>query len=225
MREMARQAGVQPATMTRLAHFIGAAGYEDLRREQADAIRLNGGLTQVPATSANAMLASGLLEGLAAQVLVLRQPQILDELLTVAGVLGRASRIFVMGDDLAVQQLRQIRPPGDVGIIDLQGPQNANPILTAGPEDVLLILGTVSQTAIRTARDARARQAKVIVLGAADQEPQDHENLDGAITSPALIAAVTHVICGLIAAGKGVQMDGAAPPANRGDGLWDHGQS
>ena len=36
MRDLARRAGVSPATMTRLAQFLGAEGYEDLRRDQAE---------------------------------------------------------------------------------------------------------------------------------------------------------------------------------------------
>ena len=43
MRDLARRAGVSPATMTRLAQFLGAEGYEDLRREQADTIRRGDG--------------------------------------------------------------------------------------------------------------------------------------------------------------------------------------
>ena len=43
MREQAKQAGVQPATMTRLAKRLGLEGYDDLRDLYAEAIR-NGGL-------------------------------------------------------------------------------------------------------------------------------------------------------------------------------------
>ena len=39
MRELARNAGVQPSTMTRLAKFLGLAGYDDIRAHHAEAIR------------------------------------------------------------------------------------------------------------------------------------------------------------------------------------------
>src|SRR3546814_12972810 len=39
MREQARRAGVQAATMTRLAKAIGLDGYEALRQSYADALR------------------------------------------------------------------------------------------------------------------------------------------------------------------------------------------
>src|SRR3546814_2149967 len=39
MREQARQAGVQPATMTRLAKALGLGGYDELRQAYADALR------------------------------------------------------------------------------------------------------------------------------------------------------------------------------------------
>lgn len=42
MREQARQAGVQPATMTRLAKHLGFSGYEDVRQLYADAMRGEG---------------------------------------------------------------------------------------------------------------------------------------------------------------------------------------
>src|SRR5258708_29925244 len=39
MREQARQAGVQPATMTRLAKHLGLDGYDDIREMYAAAVR------------------------------------------------------------------------------------------------------------------------------------------------------------------------------------------
>src|SRR6202012_607583 len=39
MREQARQAGVQPATMTRLAKRLGMDGYDDVRELYAAAVR------------------------------------------------------------------------------------------------------------------------------------------------------------------------------------------
>ena len=39
MREVARNACVQPATMTRLAKFLGLAGYDDIRAQHAAALR------------------------------------------------------------------------------------------------------------------------------------------------------------------------------------------
>src|SRR6266853_7009788 len=39
MREQARQAGVQPATMTRLAKHLGLDGYDDVREMYAAAVR------------------------------------------------------------------------------------------------------------------------------------------------------------------------------------------
>lgn len=40
MREVARNAGVQPSTMTRLAKFLKLDGYDDIRSDHARAIRL-----------------------------------------------------------------------------------------------------------------------------------------------------------------------------------------
>src|SRR5947208_15553615 len=69
MREQARQAGVQPATMTRLAKRLGLSGYDDLREIYAAAVR-NGDLGF--AGRADAQVASQKLKGdkaLAAEIL------------------------------------------------------------------------------------------------------------------------------------------------------------
>ncbi|PZR45243.1 MAG: SIS domain-containing protein, partial [Stutzerimonas stutzeri] len=76
MREQARQAGVQPATMTRLAKHLGLAGYEDIRQRHADAMRgdVTGFAGRVGAQAksqklkGDQVLAADMLGGIAAQV-------------------------------------------------------------------------------------------------------------------------------------------------------------
>jgi DNA-binding MurR/RpiR family transcriptional regulator len=105
MREQARQAGVQPATMTRLAKHLGFAGYEDIRQRHADAMRgdVTGFAGRVGAQAksqklkGDQVLAADMLGGIAAQVSQLSQPQSLEMLVEAARLLGTARRIYCLG--------------------------------------------------------------------------------------------------------------------------------
>ena len=105
MREQARQAGVQPATMTRLAKHLGLAGYEDIRQRHADAMRgdVTGFAGRVGAQAksqklkGDQVLAADMLGGIAAQVGLLSQPESLATLVEAARRLSAARRIYCLG--------------------------------------------------------------------------------------------------------------------------------
>lgn len=105
MREQARQAGVQPATMTRLAKHLGLAGYEDIRQQYADAMRneVTGFAGRVGAQAksqklkGDQALATDMLGGIAAQVGLLSQPESLATLVEAARRLSAARRIYCLG--------------------------------------------------------------------------------------------------------------------------------
>ena len=100
MRDLARRAGVSPATMTRLAQFLGAEGYEDLRREQADSIRRGDGFAaraMAAPRSAPEALAQQMLDGLAQQIASLNTAENLARIADAARALAGARRIFVLG--------------------------------------------------------------------------------------------------------------------------------
>jgi DNA-binding MurR/RpiR family transcriptional regulator len=105
MREQARQAGVQPATMTRFAKHLGMDGYESVREIYAAAVR-DGDLGF--AGKAGAHVASQKLKGdkaLAAEMLSSIGKQIdrlahadgLDKLVAVAVRLAKARRVYCLG--------------------------------------------------------------------------------------------------------------------------------
>lgn len=105
MREQARQAGVQPATMTRLAKHLGLAGYEEVRAIYAAAVR-GGGIGF--AGKAGAQLASQKLKGdralaadmlsnLSGQVASLGDPASIERLIAVAVALSAARRVYCLG--------------------------------------------------------------------------------------------------------------------------------
>ena len=105
MREQARQAGVQPATMTRLAKHLGMDGYDDVRELYASAVREGdlgfAGKAGVQVVSqklrGDKALAAEMLKSIGAQIERLAAPDRLDSLVTAARALASARRIFCLG--------------------------------------------------------------------------------------------------------------------------------
>lgn len=105
MRELARHAAVQPATMTRLAKFLGMQGYDELRAHYAAALRRgsDGFAAQVRLRESEdteqpkSDIASHMLHGLSAQIARLSEPDSLQRLAAVAERLGSARKVYVLG--------------------------------------------------------------------------------------------------------------------------------
>jgi len=105
MREQARLAGVQPATMTRLAKRLGLDGYETLRSRYAGALREGAinfaGRAQAQVTNqklnGDRALASDMLSALGSAIGALSQPEALDDLVAAADLLSAAERVFCLG--------------------------------------------------------------------------------------------------------------------------------
>lgn len=105
MREQARQAGLQPATMTRFAKRIGLKGYDSVRAAHAERIR-SGGLGFAGKAGAQVKhqqlkgdraLAAEMADALARQVAQLAEPETLDQIAAAAERLHTARRIFCLG--------------------------------------------------------------------------------------------------------------------------------
>src|ERR1700741_2829693 len=105
MREQARQAGVQPATMTRLSKRLGMDGYDDVRELYAAAVRDGdlgfAGKAGVQVVSqklrGDKALAAEMLKSIGAQIDRLSAPDSLDSLVAGARALASARRIFCLG--------------------------------------------------------------------------------------------------------------------------------
>ncbi len=97
MREQARRAGVQPATMTRLAKHLGFSGYEDIKDMYADAVREDGprfaGKAGVQVASQKLKgdegLAAEMLSTFARQAAQLAQPAVIDRIAAAATATAR----------------------------------------------------------------------------------------------------------------------------------------
>lgn len=105
MREQARRAGLQPATMTRFAKRLGLEGYDAVRALHADAIR-TGGLDFAGKASAQVStqklkgeraLAAEMAASLADQITRLADSGSLAAIVEAAEALHRARRIYCLG--------------------------------------------------------------------------------------------------------------------------------
>ena len=105
MREQARHAGVQPATMTRLAQRLGLDGYEAVRDIHAAALRGGevgfAGKAGIQVASqklkGDHALVADILHSIASQVGHLGDPASIDRLVAIARVLSAARRVYCLG--------------------------------------------------------------------------------------------------------------------------------
>jgi DNA-binding MurR/RpiR family transcriptional regulator len=105
MREQARQAGVKPATMTRLAKRLGMDGYDDVRELYAEAVRDGdigfAGKAGVQVVSqklkGDKALAADMLKSIGKQIDLLATPAGLERLVAAARTLASARRIYCLG--------------------------------------------------------------------------------------------------------------------------------
>jgi len=105
MREQARRAGVQPATMTRFAQRLGLDGYDTIRKLYAEAIRKEGlgfaGRAGIQVASQKAKgeraLAIEIVESLTQQIARLAKPDAVEQLVAAAALLASANRIYCLG--------------------------------------------------------------------------------------------------------------------------------
>ncbi|NHF74599.1 MurR/RpiR family transcriptional regulator [Paracoccus xiamenensis] len=176
MRDLARRAGVSPATMTRLAQFLGASGYEDLRHEQAETIRRGEGFAaRALATphSAPEALVQQVLEELARHVATLTQPETLASIAAAARALSKARRIFVLGArschaiawhfhyvmSLLGERTRHLDGPGGTG---------PDALMRAQPGDMLLAISVSPYAAAGLELAAHARTQGLGVVAITD---------------------------------------------------------
>ncbi|KFC72735.1 Transcriptional regulator [Bosea sp. LC85] len=224
MRELSRNAGVQPSTMTRLAKFLGLSGYEDIRAHHAEAIRFRTdgfAARAMQHTSegeqdvAGAQLSRRMLQGLAAQIAQLSEPASLDRLSAAAEQLAHARKIFVLGlrscHSVAWQFHYVMTLLGDK-TIHLDGPADTvgDGLIRAGAEDVLLVISInpYALHSLELAQLAREKGLGIVAItdsevsplvGIADQAilcSTESQSFFHTLT-PAL--AISEVLCGLLA--------------------------
>ncbi|MFC4175708.1 MurR/RpiR family transcriptional regulator [Microvirga sp. GCM10011540] len=179
MREQARRAGVQPATMTRLAKRLGLAGYDDIRDLYAQAIR-EGGLSfagkagaQVASQKAKGeqALAAEMVVSLTAQISRLGEPEALERLSRAATLLASAHRIYCLGlrssHPVAWHMTYVLSLLGEKAVLlDAVAGVGADPIRMATDKDALFAVSVAPYTraTIDIARYARTQGIPIVAI-------------------------------------------------------------
>lgn len=189
MREQARQANVQPATMTRLAKYLGFAGYDDVRQLYADAMRMEGtGFAgRVGAQAENQKLkgdpalAAEMLDSIASQVTALSRMGALDTLVDAARLIQGARRVHCLGlrsSYPAAWQLHYILSlAGSSSImLDAAGGVGVDALGNATQDDVLVVVSVLPYTrqTIEIAEYAKSCGVSVIAITDSPVAPLAH---------------------------------------------------
>lgn len=188
MRRLARNAGVQPATMTRLAKALGLPGFDDLRARHVKALRFRAeGLsaraidtTDQPAGAAGPApgAAQGMLQGLAAQIARLADPDACARLEAAADRLATARRIFVLGlrsCHAVAWHFSYVAGLLGAEVQHLDGPAgtSGDGLIRAKPGDVLLAISIspYARQALELADLARRKGLAVVAITDSEVSP------------------------------------------------------
>ena len=183
MREQARQAGVQPATMTRLAKRLGMEGYDEVRELYAAAVR-DGGLgfagkagVQVVSQKlkGDRALAADMLKSIGKQIERLAAPTNLDRLVAAARALASARRIYCLGlrssHSVAWHLHYVLTLVGDRSIhIDGIGATGADALARATNRDILLVASVMPYTRLTVELAEYAARRGIAVVAITDSE-------------------------------------------------------
>lgn len=223
MREVARLASVQPATMTRLAKFLGLPGYDELRAQHAAALRQgsDGFAAKVRqrvdegSERGASDIASHMLQGLSAQLIKLCEPDSLRRLEATANRLRSARKVYVLGlrsSHAVAWHFHYVMTLLSERSVHLDGPggTGGDALIRATPEDVMFVI-SIKPYATGTLELAQlAKEHGVGIVSITDSEvsplvalseqtvfcPTESDSFFHTLT-PAL--AVSEVLCSLLA--------------------------
>ena len=222
MREVARLAGVQPATMTRLAKFLGLPGYDELRAQHAAALRQGGDgfaakvRQRVDGSERGVSdTASHMLQGLSAQLAKLCEPESLRRLEATADRLRSARKVYVLGlrsSHAVAWHFHYVMTLLGERSVHLDGPggTGGDALIRATSEDVMLVISIKPYATGALELAQRAKEKGVGIVSITDSEvsplvalseqtvfcPTESDSFFHTLT-PAL--AVSEVLCSLLA--------------------------
>jgi DNA-binding MurR/RpiR family transcriptional regulator len=183
MREQARRAGVQPATMTRLAKRLGMDGYDEMRELYAAAVR-DGDLGFAGKAGAQVVsqklrgdkaLAADMLRSMARQIERLATPDSLDRIAAAARTLASARRIYCLGlrsSHCVAWHLHYVLSlVGEKSVhIDGVAATGADAMAKATSRDVLLVASVLPYTRLTVELAEYAVEQGVQVVAITDSE-------------------------------------------------------
>lgn len=228
-REQARRAGVNPATLTRLAQHFGLPGYDDVRKLHAEDVRRHPRSYRGRAeellvrrdAEGDAALVQDIFGALAHHLRAMSAPAAIERFTAAATRIAGAERVFCFGarSTFSVAHifhyLRSLF--GDASImVDGPGGTGIDALRGIGPKDVLLAV-TMTPYARETAKAARYaadRGAAVIVItdselsplaSVADETVVVHTETPSFFDTMAPAFAAMECLAALVAARRGPQ--------------------
>ncbi|WFE73747.1 MurR/RpiR family transcriptional regulator [Roseinatronobacter sp. S2] len=178
MREQARRAGVQPASMTRLAQALGYEGFDVLRAQHADILRDMGqGLSgqaqnrlKVDAGSV-AGIANAMISHSAAQIAELANSDVASALDCAADHLSKSARIFCLGQRsshaVAWHFYYALSLVSDRAVLlDMAGGTGFDPLMRAGANDALFVccVRPYTRAVVDATEQARQRGLRIVAV-------------------------------------------------------------
>jgi len=179
MREQARKANVQPATMTRLAQWLGFAGFDELKALYANALRKDAGsfssrsvqLLERRESKGDLGLIRDYVETTLAYIENLRTPPLTDAILAASDCLRSASTIYSAGLRSAFPvafQFAYVSSYFSEKVILLDGPGGigSDRFQHAGPEDALIVTSVepYATSTVSLVRDAKSKGVKIVAI-------------------------------------------------------------
>jgi DNA-binding MurR/RpiR family transcriptional regulator len=179
MREQARQAGVPPATMTRLAKRLGLDGYDAVRDLYAQAIRGGrlgfagraGAQVENQRVKGERALAKDIVASLIAHIERLSTPDALDRLTDAATLLASARKIYCLGlrssHTTAWHMAYVLSLLGERAILlDSSAGMGTDPIRSATDKDVLFAVSVEPYTraTVEVAHYAHAQGIPIVAV-------------------------------------------------------------
>jgi len=181
MRELARDAGLPPATMTRLARQLGFEGYDDLKRLYAEEVRQYAVVYRERASELAdpkrgkdaSALASEMVTGIARQVDALGAPESVAALVAGAALMGAARTIYCLGQRLSfppayIFQYIHSVAGGSSALLDAPGGTGLDALRQASSEDVVLAISVSPYTRTTVEQTAFAHERGIPVVAITD---------------------------------------------------------
>jgi DNA-binding MurR/RpiR family transcriptional regulator len=183
MRELAREANLSPATMTRLASQLGFSGFDDLKKLYVSEIRQYAAGYRTKAIKladiarredANALTA-GVVAGIARQVEALQRPETILSLVECARVLAGARTIYCLGQRLSFppaytfQYIHSVAGGSSV-LLDGPGGIGFDALRHATSIDAVLAITVLPYTKVTIEQAAFAKQRGIQVVAITDSE-------------------------------------------------------
>lgn len=208
MRDQARMAGIAPATMTRLAQFLGMAGYDELRTRFHDAIREQDNSfaekarlqIQSQALEGDVALASRMFAKLAHQIESLSRLDVLQSVARAADLLADARRIYCLGRRSCHPVLWQFQYMMSLlgeraTLLDGAGGTGTDALAHAREGDVLFVMTIepYARDTLEICEYAHARGLKILAITDSEVAPV-RDIADVAIFAPTDSLTFFHVV-------------------------------